>query len=78
MLVDVMACSLETIHRPQIVCTLCPTGNVGDEQHIILSAQQEGNLRDRYNGLFGDHAVTMDQFMWQHNINAVAQFIKEL
>jgi len=43
--------------------------------NIIIPALQ--GVRDRYNGSFGDHAATMTHFMWQHDIRAVAQLIKE-
>ena len=35
------------------------------------------DIRDRYQGLFGEHAATMLQFMWQDDIRGVAMFIKE-
>ncbi len=31
----------------------------------------------RYQGLFGEHAATMLQFMWQDDIRGVAMLIKE-
>ena len=34
-------------------------------------------IRDRHVGLFGEHAATMIQFMWQDDIRGVAMFIKE-
>ena len=40
-----------------------------------LSAQQ--GLRGRFNGLFADYAAATLHIMWQHDICAVAQFIKE-
>jgi len=33
--------------------------------------------RDRYDDMFGNHAHAMVQSMWQHDIHAVAQYIKE-
>ncbi len=35
------------------------------------------DIRDKYQGLFGEHATTMLQFMWQDDIRGVAMFIKE-
>jgi len=34
-------------------------------------------VKDRYNGLLGDHAVAWVPFMWQHDTRALAQFVKE-
>ncbi len=49
------------IPRAQRVCTLCQTGNLGDEQHLVFECPALQGFRDRYNGLFGDHAATMIQ-----------------
>jgi len=46
----------------QTVCTLCQTGNIGNEQH---NANVHG-VSDRDDGLYGDHAAAMVQSMWQH------------
>lgn len=46
------------IPRPQN-CTSCQTGNLGDEPHLVLEYLALQRPRDRYNGLFGDHAATM-------------------
>jgi len=46
-------------------------------QHLVFECPALQGLRDRYNGLFRDHAATMVQFMWQHDTRAVAQIINE-
>ena len=58
-------------------CTLCQTGNLGDEQHAVFECPALQGIKDRYNNLFGHHAATMVQFRWQHDTRAVAQFTKE-
>ena len=62
------------LHR---VCTLCAGENPGDEQHVVFECPGLQDIRDRYPGLFGEHAATMLQFMWQDDICGVAMFIKE-
>ncbi len=62
------------LHR---VCTLCAGENPGDEQHVVFECPGLQDIRDRYQGLFGEHATTMLQFMWQDDIRGVAMFIKE-
>ena len=62
------------LHR---VCTLCAGGNPGDEQHVVFECPGLQDIRDRYQGLFGEHAATMLHFMWQDDIRGVAMFIKE-
>ena len=49
----------------------------GDEQHVVFECPGLQDIRDRYQGLFGEHATTMLQFMWQDDIRGVAMFIKE-
>ncbi len=62
------------LHR---VCTLCAGENPGDEQHVVFECPGLHDIRDRYPGVFGEHAATMLQFMWQDDIRGVAMFIKE-
>ena len=52
------------------------TDSPGDEQHLVFECPAL-RLREVYNRLFGDHATTRIQFMWQHDTHALAQFIKE-
>lgn len=63
------------------VCTLCLTGNLGDEQHVVSVYPTLQEIIEIYNGLYGDHAATMvhemiDQSI-SHDTRALAQFIKE-
>ena len=62
------------LHR---VCTLCAGEHLGDEQHVVFECPGLQAIRDRHLGLFGEHAATMIQFMWQDDIRGVAVFIKE-
>ena len=62
------------LHR---VCTLCAGGNPGDEQHVVFECPGLQDIRDKHQGLFGEHAATMLQFMWQDDIRGVAIFIQE-
>ena len=62
------------LHR---VCTLCAGGNPGDEHHVVFECPGLQNIRDKHPGLFGEHAATMLQFMWQDDIRGVAIFIQE-
>ena len=62
------------LHR---VRTLCAGENPGDEQHVVFECPGLQDIRDRYQGLFGEHATTMLQFMWQDDMRGVAMFIKE-
>jgi len=54
-----------------------PSGNLGDEQHLVSKYPALQGVRDRYIGLFGDHAATVVQLMWPDYTRAVVQFIKE-
>ena len=61
------------LHR---VCALCTGDNPGDEQHVIFECPGLQDIRDKHQGLFGEHAATMLQFMWQDDIHGVAIFIQ--
>ena len=50
---------------------------LGDEQHVVFECPGLQDIRDRHLGLFGEHAATMIQFMWQDDIRGVAMYIKE-
>ena len=58
-------------------CIGCAGENPGDEQHVVFECPGLQDIRDGYQGLFGEHATTMLQFMWQDDIRGVAMFIKE-
>ena len=62
--------------RLQRVCTLCQTGNLGNEQHLVFKCPALQGVRDGDDGLFGDRSPTMVRFMWQHDTSAVAIFIE--
>ena len=56
---------------------LCCAGeHLGDEQHVVFECPGLQAIRDRHLGLFGEHAATMIQFIWQDDIRGVAVFIK--
>ena len=61
------------LHR---VCALCAGDNPGDEQHVMFECPGLQDIRDKHQGLFGEHAATMLQFMWQDDIHGVAIFIQ--
>ena len=54
---------------------MCQSGNLGDEQHLVLLVVFEcpalQRIKDKSSGLFGVHAATMVQSMWQHETRAV-------
>ena len=62
------------LHR---ICTLYAGEHLGDEQHVVFECPGLQAIRDRHVGLFGEHAATMIQFMWQDDIRGVAMFLKE-
>jgi len=46
----------------------------GDELHLVFEYQ---DICDKYPGLFGQHARTMVQFMWQADMHGVAKFVTD-
>ncbi len=64
-----------SVVRLQRVCKLCQTGNPGDEQYrvqlAVFKCPALQGVADKSNGLFGDHATTMVQFMWRTVIMAL-------
>ena len=68
---------IANIPKAQRVCTLFQTGNIWDEQHLVFECPALQQDRDNYNSPLGGHAATMVQFMWQHDLCAVAQEIKD-
>ncbi len=65
------------ISRALKVCTLCQTGNRGNEQHVAVEGPASQGVRDRYTGLFRDHATTLTQLMWQQDTRELGTCIKE-
>ena len=49
----------------QVLCTL------------VFECRGLQHIRDRYPGLFGHHAETMIQFMWQADLHGVAKFVTD-
>ena len=47
---------------------VCSVGQPGDEYHLVFECRGLQRIRDRYPGLFGHHAETMIQFMWQADL----------
>ena len=61
----------------QRVCRLCPVGNVGDEQHLVLSLSIAHSHRHTQwlIGDYADGALTMIQLNWQYGTLALLQVI---
>ena len=60
------------VPRLQQVCTLC----AGDERHVVFECPGLQDICDGHEGLFGEHAATVIQFMWQNDIRGVAIFMR--
>ena len=58
------------------MCALCHNGKQRDGLHLLFECPTLQALRDKYHSLFGDHAGTICQFLWQNGTSAVAQFIR--
>ena len=72
------------IPRSQRFCHVCSVGQPGDEYHLVFECRGLQHIRDRYPGLFGHHAETMIQFMWQADLHGpklgnpgVAKFVTD-
>ena len=65
------------IPRSQRSCHVCSVGQPGDEYHLVFECRGLQHIRDRYPGLFGHHAETMIQFMWQADLHGVAKFVTD-
>ena len=65
------------IPRSQRFCHVCSVGQPGDEYHLVFECRGLQRIRDRYPGLFGHHAETMIQFMWQADLHGVAKFVTD-
>ena len=72
--VDVLRRGGGRVPRHQRVCTVCGSGQVCDEQHLVFECAALEPLRQQHSGLFVGPA-TMQQFMWQADLPGVAQFI---
>ena len=69
--------SRTAVPRSQRFCTVCHGGQPGDEFHLVFECQGLRYIRLNYPGLFGQHAGTMVQFMWQADLHGVAKFVTE-
>ncbi len=69
--------SRTAIPRSQRFCHVCSVGQPGDEYHLVFECRGLQHIRDRYPGLFGHHAETMIQFMWQADLHGVAKFVTD-
>ena len=56
---------------------VCHGGQPGDEFHLVFECQGLRYIRLDYPWLFGQHASTMVQFMWQADLHGVAKFVTE-
>ena len=45
------------------VCTLCAAENLGAEQHAVFECLGLKDVRDKHQGVFGEHAATVLHFM---------------
>ena len=68
---------LQHIPRPLRVCPKCGPPHVCDELHLVFECAHLAFLRDKYSHLFGCHAPTMKQFIWQTDLVSVMKFISE-
>ena len=64
------------ISRRQCSCPRCDMPGIADERHLVFACPAMQPVRDRFPHLFRDDAMTMQAFMWQEDIIAVARFIQ--
>ena len=57
--------SRTAVPRSQRLCPVAMLGQPGDEFHLVIEGQFLQQLYQKYPGLFGQHAGTMIQIMWQ-------------
>ena len=69
--------SRNAVPRSERTCQICNSGLPGDELHVVFECQGLQTIRDRYPDLFGQHARTMLQFIWQSDLHGVAGFIAD-
>ena len=68
---------MQGVPRAQRVCPLCQSGQLGDEQHPVFHCTGLQAVRYRHEDIFGEHATTMLEFIWQDDMRVVASFNKE-
>ena len=64
--------NITTIQR---VCTLCQTGILQNEHHLVFECPAESLGQMEWP--IWDHAAAIIPFMWPHGTGTIAQFIKE-
>ncbi len=65
-----------TLPRRQRTCQYCDAGSVGDEQHLLLECAATDGARAAFPALFAQQPPpSMQQFVWQRDRAAVAQFM---
>ena len=64
------------VERQLRVCSVCGSGQVCDEHHLVLECAALQALRGRWLHLF-EGCATMQQFMWQADLVGVAEFVSE-
>ena len=64
------------VERQLRVCSVCGSGQVCDEHHLVFECAALQALRGRWPHLF-EGCATMQQFMWQADLVGVAEFISE-
>ena len=70
--------SRTAVPRSQRFCHVCNVGQPGDDYHLVFECRGlQLSLRDRYPGLFGQHAGTMVQLMWQADLHGVAKYVTD-
>ncbi len=57
-------------------CPRCAMHGLADEHHLVFEFVAVQPVGDMYSTLFGDHIITMKDFMWQADIFQVANFIQ--
>ena len=68
---------LQRIPRSLRICPKCGPAHVCDEYHLVFECAHLTRLRDKDSHLFGCHALTMKQFIWQTDTISVMKFISE-
>lgn len=58
------------------VCNKYDSGSVDGEYHVVFECFSLEFVRRKYSHLFGSHASTMQQFIWQNDSLSVMRFIK--
>ena len=57
-------------------CQKCSSDGICDEYHLVFECPALAGLRVEYSCLFGPHAMTMRQFVWQEDTIKVMKYIQ--